>query len=225
MSICRWLAAGLMLALVVPAGAQEPKPVKLEWKFEKDKPFYQTVVTETIRDPKPMDKDAKPDGGKPDGAKPGGAKPDGAKPEPQKPDSKQIFYLSWTPIKQDDKNWILKMKIEGVNLLFNMAGANIAYDSTGDAKPSGVLPVFYSKLVGAELTFTPSDTATVPTKGHVLDHIGFDVKDLVGLAKQLEAEGVKLDQPIVTQPSGAKLTFIHDPWGTSIELNERPNPL
>jgi hypothetical protein len=25
--------------------------------------------------------------------------------------------------------------------------------------------------------------------------------------------------------NGGKLTFIHDPWGTSIELNERPNPL
>ena len=35
----------------------------------------------------------------------------------------------------------------------------------------------------------------------------------------------KLDRPIVTQPGGSKLTFIHDPWGTSIELNERPNPL
>jgi catechol 2,3-dioxygenase-like lactoylglutathione lyase family enzyme len=80
-------------------------------------------------------------------------------------------------------------------------------------------------IPGANLTFTKSDAATVPTKGHVLDHIGFDVKDLVAFTRQLEAEGITLDQPIVTQPSGAKLTFIHDPWGTSIELNERPNPL
>jgi catechol 2,3-dioxygenase-like lactoylglutathione lyase family enzyme len=82
-----------------------------------------------------------------------------------------------------------------------------------------------ANIPGAELSFTPSETPTVPTKGHVLDHIGFDVKDLTAFAKQLEAEGIKLDQPLVTQPSGAKLTFIHDPWGTSIELNERPNPL
>src|SRR5262249_33817161 len=140
---------------------------KLEWKFEKDKPFYQTVATETVREVKPVEKDAKPQGSKPDGAKPEGSKPDGAKPdsakpdsskpEPAKPDSKQIFYLSWTPIKQEDKNWILKMKIEGVNVQFSTGDAKdtkIAFDSTSDQKPSGVLPLFYSKLVGAELTYT-----------------------------------------------------------------------
>jgi uncharacterized glyoxalase superfamily protein PhnB len=80
-------------------------------------------------------------------------------------------------------------------------------------------------IPGANLTFTKTDTPTVPTKGRILDHIGFDVKDLAAFAKKMEAAGIKLDQPIVTQPTGAKLTFIHDPWGTSIELNERPNPL
>ena len=59
----------------------------------------------------------------------------------------------------------------------------------------------------------------------MLDHIGFDVKNLEEFAKKLQADGIKLDRPIVTQPSGGKLTFIHDPWGTSIELNERPIPL
>ncbi len=80
-------------------------------------------------------------------------------------------------------------------------------------------------IPGANLTFTKTDTPTVPTKGRILDHIGFDVKDLAAFAKKLEAAGIKLDQTIVTQPTGAKLTFIHDPWGTSIELNERPNSL
>ena len=59
---------------------------------------------------------------------------------------------------------------------------------------------------------------------------GDDPRDLFqghksAFAKKLEADGIKLDQPIVAQPSGSKLTFLHDPWGTSIELNERPNPL
>ena len=34
-----------------------------------------------------------------------------------------------------------------------------------------------------------------------------------------------LDRGIVTLPYGAKLTFVHDPWGTYIELNQRPRPL
>ena len=80
-------------------------------------------------------------------------------------------------------------------------------------------------IPGANLTFTKSDTLTAPTLGRVLDHIGFDVKNLEEFCKKLEAAGIKLDRPIVTQPGGSKLTFIHDPWGTSIELNERPNPL
>jgi hypothetical protein len=60
---------------------------------------------------------------------------------------------------------------------------------------------------------------------HREDDIGFDVKDLAAMVGRLETAGIKLDRPVVTQPSGAKLTFIHDAWGTSIELNERPNPL
>jgi len=78
---------------------------------------------------------------------------------------------------------------------------------------------------GANLSFTKSDTPTVPTKGRVLDHIGFDVKNLDEFAKKLEAAGVKLDQPVVRRPDGSALAFTHDEWGTSIELNERPNPL
>jgi catechol 2,3-dioxygenase-like lactoylglutathione lyase family enzyme len=93
------------------------------------------------------------------------------------------------------------------------------------ATPGTRGPFQTANIPGAELSFTKSDAPTVPTKGRILDHIGFDVKDLAVFAKQLEAEGIKLDQPILTQPNGSKLTFIHDPWGTSIELNERPNPL
>jgi catechol 2,3-dioxygenase-like lactoylglutathione lyase family enzyme len=80
-------------------------------------------------------------------------------------------------------------------------------------------------IPGANLTFTKSDTPTIATLGRVLDHIGFDVQNLEEFCKKLQAAGITLDRPLVTQPSGAKLTFIHDPWGTSIELNERPNPL
>ncbi len=78
---------------------------------------------------------------------------------------------------------------------------------------------------GANLTFTKSDTPTVPTRGRVLDHIGFDIKNLDEFAKKLEAAGVKLTAPVVRRPDGSALAFTQDEWGASIELNERPNPL
>jgi len=80
-------------------------------------------------------------------------------------------------------------------------------------------------IPGVNLTFTKSDTPTVPTRGRVLDHIGFDVKDLDAFAKKLEDAGVKLDRKVERRPDGSALAFTHDEWGTSIELNERPNPL
>ena len=82
-----------------------------------------------------------------------------------------------------------------------------------------------ANIPGAELTFSKTDKPAVPTLGRVLDHVGFDVKSMDETVKKLEAAGIKLDRPVVTQPNGGKLTFIHDPWGASIELNERPNPL
>ncbi len=68
-------------------------------------------------------------------------------------------------------------------------------------------------------------TPTVTTKGRSLDHIGFDVKDLEAFMKKLEAAGVKVDRPYTKVTNGAAFAFIYDPWGTYIELFERPNPL
>ncbi len=53
----------------------------------------------------------------------------------------------------------------------------------------------------------------------MLDHIGFDVKDLLAFIKKIEAEGIKLDEPYrKIEGAGAALTYITDPWGTRIEL-------
>ena len=79
---------------------------------------------------------------------------------------------------------------------------------------------------GAQLRFNKADAAQAPTKGRILDHIGFDVTDLQGFIKKLEANGVKLDRPYAkNEQSGAALAFITDPWGTYIEINERPKPV
>jgi len=80
-------------------------------------------------------------------------------------------------------------------------------------------------IPGVQMRFAKTATPADPTKGRVLDHIGFDVKDLQGFIKKLEAAGIKMDRPYTPTDNGGALAFITDPWGTSIELNERPNPV
>jgi catechol 2,3-dioxygenase-like lactoylglutathione lyase family enzyme len=55
----------------------------------------------------------------------------------------------------------------------------------------------------------------------VLDHIGFDVKDHAAFVKKLEAEGIKLDEPVRKSAAGNTITYITDPWGTRIEIVQR----
>jgi len=78
-------------------------------------------------------------------------------------------------------------------------------------------------IPGVQLRFAKAQTAQAPTKGRVLDHIGFDVKDLKAFIKtNLEANNVKLDRPYAVNDSGIGIAFVTDPWGTNIEINERP---
>ena len=77
---------------------------------------------------------------------------------------------------------------------------------------------------GAELAFSKTSEPTVTTKGRVLDHIGFDVNNLDEFLKKAEAAGVKpVVAPTTNPKNGVSLAFIADPWGTYIELNQRPN--
>ncbi len=127
----RWLAALAPvcgLALLVPAFAQD-SGTKLAWKFEKDKPFYQTMETETNQTMKVMGSDIKQT-------------------------QKQTFYFSWTPVKQDGDNWEIKQKIEGVKMHIEIGGQPIDYDSTKDQQTSSALSDFFKQLVGTEFTLT-----------------------------------------------------------------------
>jgi hypothetical protein len=74
-------------------------------------------------------------------------------------------------------------------------------------------------IAGVQLRFAKAESAQAPTKGRILDHIGFDVKDLRAFIEALEANNIKLDRPYAVNDSG--IAFITDPWGTSIEVNER----
>ena len=75
-------------------------------------------------------------------------------------------------------------------------------------------------LPGVNLSFSQAD-GSVPTKGRVLDHIGFEVQNLEAFCKKLEGQGQKFDVAYRKVPSlGISIAFLTDPWGTYIELTE-----
>jgi catechol 2,3-dioxygenase-like lactoylglutathione lyase family enzyme len=76
-------------------------------------------------------------------------------------------------------------------------------------------------LPGVQVRFATADKAQAPTRGRVLDHIGFDVNDHAAFIKKLTAEGIKLDEPVRKSPTGSTITYITDPWGTRIEIVQR----
>ena len=94
------------------------------------------------------------------------------------------------------------------------------YAQVFGAKPGKRGPFEADDLPGVNLTFSKSGFPTVGTKGRMLDHIGFEVKNLEAFSKNLEACGVKLDHPYTKLPEGIALARLTDPWGTYIELTE-----
>ncbi len=76
-------------------------------------------------------------------------------------------------------------------------------------------------LPGVQLRFNKAEKAQAATRGRILDHIGFDVKDHAAFMKKIEAEGIKVDEPARKVPTGSTIAYITDPWGTRIEIIER----
>jgi catechol 2,3-dioxygenase-like lactoylglutathione lyase family enzyme len=76
-------------------------------------------------------------------------------------------------------------------------------------------------LPGVQIRFAKADAKQAATRGRVLDHIGFDVKDHPAFVKRLQAEGIKLDEPVRKSAAGNTITYITDPWGTRIEIVQR----
>jgi uncharacterized protein DUF6263 len=166
----RWLAAAFVLTLIAPALAQDAKPVKLEWKFEKDKTFYQTIATDTSLT----------------------LKLTGAEVNHK---HKETFIIGWTPLKQEDKNWVIRMKIEGVHVDGDFAGGKVAFDSTSKDNPPGPLTAGYKALVGAEFTLVIGpDMNAIRVEGGFTALQGF-VKKMAAANPQTE----KLLSQLVTE--------------------------
>jgi catechol 2,3-dioxygenase-like lactoylglutathione lyase family enzyme len=104
----------------------------------------------------------------------------------------------------------------------DVKGIQAWYAKTFGAVPGKRGNFAAADLPGANLTFAEAAaTAAAPTKGRVLDHIGFEVKNLEAFTKKLEAAGYKLDVPYRNVASlKIGLAFLTDPWGTYIELTE-----
>jgi catechol 2,3-dioxygenase-like lactoylglutathione lyase family enzyme len=75
-------------------------------------------------------------------------------------------------------------------------------------------------LPGININISGVAEAQAPTRGRMLDHIGFEVTNLEAFCKELEEKGIVFDRPYGKLPSGFGLAFLTDPWGTYIELTE-----
>ena len=76
-------------------------------------------------------------------------------------------------------------------------------------------------LPGINFNFSYNpDAGGAPTKGRMLDHIGFEVANLELFCRALEAKGVTFELPYTQSPAGIGTAFLTDPWGTTIELTE-----
>jgi catechol 2,3-dioxygenase-like lactoylglutathione lyase family enzyme len=124
----------------------------------------------------------------------------------------------------EDKAQSVPVKNEHVHLFVTEAEipkAQAWYAKTFGGKAGTRNNAAVVDIPGVQIRFAKADTAQVPTRGRILDHIGFDVKDHAAFVKKIEAEGIKLDEPPRKVPNGSSITYITDPWGTRIEIIER----
>jgi catechol 2,3-dioxygenase-like lactoylglutathione lyase family enzyme len=127
----------------------------------------------------------------------------------------------------EDKNQNVPIRFHHVHFFVPEAAVpeiQLWYGKNFGAKPSMRGANQSADVPGANLTFSKTDKPTVPTKGRILDHIGFDVVDIDAAAKRFRDNGLTLDRGPEALPNGVKLLFVHDAWGTTIEVNQRPNP-
>jgi hypothetical protein len=88
-------------------------------------------------------------------------------------------------------------------------------------RPGNINGIIGADLPGLGLNFSTALSATAGTPGRVLDHIGFEVKNLKDFTARLEARGIMLNVPYQEiEALGLAIAFVTDPWGTSIELTE-----
>jgi hypothetical protein len=148
----------------------------LKWRFEKGKPIYQKATTATEQIIKVQNQDVKQT-------------------------QTQTFYYSYTPLKQDGNNWIIKQKIEGLQMDLDVGGTKITFDSTKAAYETKPNPLsdFYAALVGAEftITFNTRDMAVTKIEGHddLVEKLGKANPQMQALVGQILSEKALRQMP------------------------------
>ena len=91
-------------------------------------------------------------------------------------------------------------------------------------KPTMRGPYDSGDVPGMNLTMAPLGSQKVPgvpTRGRLMDSIGFDVKDLRTYVEKIKANGVTFDVPYGRDPElGLMSATLTDPWGVTIRLTE-----
>jgi catechol 2,3-dioxygenase-like lactoylglutathione lyase family enzyme len=91
-------------------------------------------------------------------------------------------------------------------------------------KPTMRGPYESGDVPGMNLTLAPLGSQKVPgvpTKGRLMDSVGFDVADLRGYAAKLQANGVTFDVPYGRDSElGLMSATLTDPWGVTIRFTE-----
>ncbi|HEY7297424.1 MAG TPA: VOC family protein [Xanthobacteraceae bacterium] len=124
----------------------------------------------------------------------------------------------------EDKTQTIPIRNEHVHFFLpeaEIAKAQAWYVKTFGGKAGTRNNAAVVDLPGVQLRFAKADTAQAPTRGRILDHIGFDAKDHAAFVQKIQADGIKLYEPPRQVPNGSKITYITDPWGTRIEIIER----
>jgi catechol 2,3-dioxygenase-like lactoylglutathione lyase family enzyme len=124
----------------------------------------------------------------------------------------------------EDKTQSVPIRNEHVHLWVpeaEVARAQAWYAKTfgGKAGTRNGAPVV--DIPGVQIRIATAPMKQAATRGRVLDHIGFDVKDHAAFVKKIESEGIRLDEPPRKSPTGSTITYITDPWGTRIEIIQR----
>jgi len=125
----------------------------------------------------------------------------------------------------DRHNRPLRGEIDSHHLHFYLPEDQVVAARDWYAKYFGAVPGLRwrydaADLPGMNLNFSATSPARDPSRGHPLDHIGFEVAGLEQFCQRLTDAGIAFDQPFRRVSENFAVAVLTDPWGATIELTE-----